>query len=163
MIKLEEVFADFQMIGHRVLESTFRCPSKYENDSDLSFEFDFEILKTEEQEDRYFGLVGFQIVVKVSCEDAFEEIVDCLLEAAFIGNPPAMTFENFSDMLSINGVATISQMARAYILNLTTMSGLKMPILVPMINVIELKAKKDEALLNQQKSKSKGKKNKPST
>jgi len=158
MIKLEEVFADFQMIGHRVLESTYRCPSNYETDINLSFEFDFEILKTEAQEEQYFGLVVFQIEVKVSCEDECEEIVDCVLEGTFIGNPAAMTYENFIDMLSINGVATISQMARAHILNLTTMSGLKMPILVPMINVIELKTKKDKELLTQKKSKSKGKK-----
>lgn len=150
MIKLEEVFADFQMIGHRVIESRYHCPVNYEDENyDLSIEFDYEIVESVEKEDQYFGVVVFQVSVKVSHEDQFEDMVDCVIDAGFMGNPAVMSFENFTDMLSINGVATLSQMARAHILNVTTMSGLKNPILIPMININELKAKKDEAILKQ--------------
>ena len=88
MIKLEEVFADFQMMGHRVIESTYRCPMNLQNDTnDLFIEFDYEIIESEVKDDQYFGVVVFQISIKVSNEDQLENLVDCVLDAGFIGNP----------------------------------------------------------------------------
>lgn len=45
-------------------------------------------------------------------------------------------------MLELNGVVTLSQLARAYVLSVTSLSGINPPVKLPMINVLALRDKK---------------------
>jgi hypothetical protein len=47
-------------------------------------------------------------------------------------------------MLELNGVATLSQLCRAYILSISALSGISPTIKLPMINVLSLRKKKNK-------------------
>ena len=64
------------------------------------------------------------------------------MRGLFIGNPQKLSEENFNDMLELNGVVTLSQLARAYVMSVTALSGINPPVKLPMINVISLREKK---------------------
>lgn len=64
------------------------------------------------------------------------------MDGLFLGNPKRLSKENFMDMLELNGVVTLSQLARAYVLSVTSLSGINPPVKLPMINVVALREKK---------------------
>lgn len=64
------------------------------------------------------------------------------MDGLFLGNPKRLYKENFMDMLELNGVVTLSQLARAYVLSVTSLSGINPPVKLPMINVVALREKK---------------------
>ena len=50
--------------------------------------------------------------------------------------------EHFRQMLELNGVVTLSQISRSFILSVTSQSGINPPVRIPMVNVLALKEKK---------------------
>ena len=46
------------------------------------------------------------------------------MEGIFVGNPQKLNIEQFKEMLELNGVATLSQLCRAYILSISALSGI---------------------------------------
>jgi hypothetical protein len=66
------------------------------------------------------------------------------MEGIFVGNPQKLNIEQFKEMLELNGVATLSQLCRAYILSISALSGISPAIKLPMINVLSLRKKKNK-------------------
>ena len=70
--------------------------------------------------------------------------VDLKMEGLFLGNPEKLTIDNFKDMVELNGVATLSQLSRSYIMSVSALSGITPVIKVPMINIFSLREKKNK-------------------
>lgn len=138
MLKIDDAFADFQYISHRILNANFTYPNKESTEEDIDIYVDYEIAHKVEEEDHYLGVVIFKVNLKL---EEFE-FLDLIIEGTFIGNKKAFKFETFEEMLKVNAVASLSHIARLQIMNLTTNVGLKQPIIIPMINIIKLNKQK---------------------
>lgn len=153
MINSKEVLADFQFVANRI--SQFSLETKgIENKgskAQVSFNFDYNILQLEEQEERYIGCIEFVSFIKAKVKNSILFKVDLKMEGVFIGNPQKLTLEQFKEMAELNGVATLSQLSRAYILSVSALSGINPAIKLPMINVFSLREKKNKTS-EQQKS-----------
>lgn len=64
--------------------------------------------------------------------------LDLLICGKFTCNTSEKSYEEFTEMLSINGTSTLIQLSRAYITSMTALSGFDKPINIPMINVYDL-------------------------
>lgn len=144
MINSREILADFQFAGNRV--SSFSIETKDIETkgakTNVSFDFDYNTKGFEESEDRYIGELEFLVSVKAKIKNAILFKIDLKMDGLFLGNPRKLSKENFIDMLELNGVVTLSQLARAYVLSVTSLSGINPPVKLPMINVVALRDKK---------------------
>ena len=144
MIKLEDIFADFQIVDHQVLLSHFVYPKiKLESEKDVNYEFDYKIISSEELENTHVGFLLFQVNINYVVNSEKNDLIDCVMRGKFVGNPNVFNLEEFTEMLSLNGVATLSQLMRSNIQNLCLLANLNIEIKVPMINVVELKRIKE--------------------
>lgn len=145
MIKFTEAFADFQYVGHRLLSFEYSYPKTKDTDHQYDYLIDFNTVHYEDGEDRHFGVIRLAIKVNEMVEDdEISTTVNMEIEGAFVGNPHLLTEEQFRNMLEINGVATLSHIARTQIMNVTSMSGANERIVLPMINILEVKEMKDK-------------------
>lgn len=144
MINSKEILADFQFAGNRV--SSFSIETKDIETkgakANVSFDFDYNTKAFEETEEKYIGELEFIVSVKAKVKNAILFKIDLKMDGLFLGNPKRLSKENFMDMLELNGVVTISQLARAYVLSVTSLSGINPPVKLPMINVVALRDKK---------------------
>lgn len=144
MINSKEILADFQFAGNRV--SSFSVETKDIETkgakANVSFEFDYNTKAFEESEDRYIGELEFVVSAKAKVKSSILFKIDLNMDGLFMGNPKKLSKENFMDMLELNGVVTLSQLARAYVLSVTSLSGINPPVKLPMINVAALREKK---------------------
>lgn len=151
MIDSKEVLADFQFVASRI--SHFSLETKDIETkgakAEVSIEFDYDILKLEEQEEKHIGIVEFTVSIKARVKKSILFKINLKMEGLFIGNPKKLTLENFREMAELNGVATLSQLCRAYILSVSALSGITPPIKFPMINIYSLKNKKAAKALKQ--------------
>ncbi|WP_027308643.1 protein-export chaperone SecB [Caloramator sp. ALD01] len=146
MIKSNDILADFQFLGNRVSNfsiETKQIVSKNEK-INISYEFDYNILNIEEDDKKYFGLLEFIVVVKSKVKNSILFKINLTIEGAFIGNKEKIKKEDFERMLKINGVTTLSQLSRSYILSVTALSGINPPVKLPMINIFQLIYKKEQ-------------------
>ena len=74
--------------------------------------------------------------------------IDLTMEGAFIGNIQKLKKEDFANMLELNGLTTLSQLSRAYILSVTALSGITPPVKLPMINIFKLRQQKKKKEVN---------------
>ena len=144
MINSKEILADFQFAGNRV--SSFTIDTKDLKTkgaiANFSFDFDYNTKMINEDENRYIGELEFIVSVKAKVKNSILYKIDLKMEGLFLGNPIKLSKENFINMLELNGVVTLSQLARAYILSVTSLSGINPPVKLPMISVIALREKK---------------------
>lgn len=144
MINSKEILADFQFAGNRV--SSFLIETKDIGakgvKANVTFDFDYNTKNFEESDERYIGDLEFVVSVKAKIKNAILFKIDLKMDGLFIGNPKKISKENFIDMLELNGVVTLSQLARAYVLSVTSLSGINPPVKLPMINVVALRDKK---------------------
>lgn len=110
----------------------------------VSYEFDYNIIKIEELEERYIGHLEFMTYIKAKVKNSILFKVDLKMEGVFMGNPKKLTIDNFRDMIELNGVATLSQLCRSYILSVSALSGITPAIKIPMINIFSLREKKNK-------------------
>jgi len=151
MINSKEVLADFQFIANRIAKFSIETKD-IENKgkkAQFTFDFDYNILQLEEEEDRYIGCIEFVSSVRAKIKKSNLFKLDLSMEGIFVGNHKNITIDKFKEMLELNGVATLSQICRAYILSVSSLSGINPAIKLPMINVISLREKK---INNQQKT-----------
>lgn len=146
MINSNEVLADFQFIANRI--SQFSLETKdVENKAgkaQVSFNFDYNILQLEKQGERYIGCIEFASFIKAKVRNSILFKVDLKMEGIFVGDPNKLTVEQFKEMAELNGIATLSQLCRAYILSISALSGINPAIKLPMINVFSLREKKNK-------------------
>lgn len=144
MINGKEVLADFQFIGNRV--SSFLLDTKLVETKGQKvspeFQFDYNILQCVAENEKYIGVVEFitHAKAKVGRNTLFK--IDLTMEGAFVGNPNFFTIEHFKEMLEKNGIVTLSQISRSFLLSVTSQSGINPPVRMPMINVMALNEKK---------------------
>ncbi len=144
MIGSKEILSDFQFAGNRV--SSFSIETKdietKRAKTNISFDFDYDTKAFEESEERNIGELEFVVSVRAKIKNAILFKIDLKMEGLFMGNAGKLSKEGFMDMLELNGVVTLSQLARAYILSVTSLSGINPPVRLPMINVVALRDKK---------------------
>ena len=146
MINSKEILADFQFVANRISQfslDTKDIESKGAK-AQVSVDFDYDILQLEEEEERYFSIIEFTVQVKAKVKNAVIFRINLKIQGIFIGNPQKLTLERFKEMLELNGVSTLSQLCRAYILSVSALSGINPPIKLPMINVLSLRNKKEK-------------------
>ncbi|WP_223814627.1 hypothetical protein [Thermoanaerobacterium thermosaccharolyticum] len=68
--------------------------------------------------------------------------INLTMEGVFVGNTQKLKQEDFLDMLELNGLTTLSQLSRAYILTVTSLSGINPPVKLPMVNIFKLMQQK---------------------
>lgn len=144
MIDGKEVMADFQFIGNRVNSFTLDTKLVDTKSQKVSTDFqcDYNILQCETENNRQFGIVEFIIhgKAKVGRNTLFK--IELVMEGAFVGNPKVLAIERFKEMLEQNGLVTLSQISRSFLLSVTSQSGINPPVRLPMINVLALNEKK---------------------
>jgi preprotein translocase subunit SecB len=138
------VLADFQFIGNRV--SLFNLETKMldgkSQKATTDFQYDYQINECDEFEGEFFGVIDFIIhcKAKVGRKNLFK--IDLTMEGAFAGNSKVLTKEHFQKMLEQNGLVTLSQISRSFLLSVTSQSGINPPVRLSMINIIALNEKK---------------------
>lgn len=146
MINSKNIIADLQFIASKV--SKFSLDTK-EIDvkpakANVSFDYDYNIIKIEELNDKYVGLIEFTVQVKAKVKNAVLFKINLIMEGAFAQNRNTLSMEDFKDMLKVNGITMLSQLSRAYIISVSSLSGINPPVKLPMINVYSLIKKKEE-------------------
>jgi preprotein translocase subunit SecB len=98
----------------------------------------------DKQNSNYSGCLEFIVVIKAKIKNSILFKIYSNMEGVFIGNKEKIDFEAFQKMLEINGLTTLSQLSRAYIISATALSGINPPVKMPMINVLSLIKRKKE-------------------
>lgn len=146
MINSKEILADFQFAANRISKfslETYDTVNKGVK-AQVSIEFDYNILNLEEQEDKYLCVIEVTVLIKARVKNFTLYRINLKMEGIFIGNPNKLSIENFREMSELNGVATLFQLCRAYIVSVSALSGINPPIRFPMINIYSLKEKKEK-------------------
>jgi preprotein translocase subunit SecB len=144
MIKGNTIAADFQFIGNRV--SHFNLETNILNTNDQKvipeFQYDYNVITIDESKESHFGIIELLIrgKAKVGKSNLFK--FDLTMEGAFLGGINSLSKDKFSEMLELNGLVTLSQISRSFLLSVTSQSGINPPVRLPMINVVSLIEKK---------------------
>lgn len=141
MIDANKIIANFQMIASRVVKFELETKEVDEGNEKVNVknEFDYDIINIEEFNDAYFGVIQFKttFIAKKGKSVLFKILI--VYEGKFIGNKNHLKFDDFKNMLELNGVVVLSQLTRSYILSATALAGINPPVRIPMINVHMLK------------------------
>jgi preprotein translocase subunit SecB len=144
MINVNKVLADFQFVGNRVSEFKIETRDIRTNEFKVhvTFDFDYNIKGVEELEDKYIGYIEFITVIKANVKNSILFKINLTMEGIFAGNTQKLKQDDFLGMLELNGLTTLSQLSRAYILTVTSLSGINPPVKLPMINIFKLMQQK---------------------
>ena len=141
-MKDKDVIADFQFLGHRVSKLVLDTKLVEEKGpSNVSFDFDYEVMELVEEDNRFLGIIQLIVQVKAKIKNKVLFKIDLKMEGAF-GNAEKLGHQKFTDMLEMNGLITLLHISRAYLLSVTAQSGINPPVKLPMVNVIKLREKK---------------------
>ncbi|NLC69671.1 MAG: preprotein translocase subunit SecB [Clostridiaceae bacterium] len=148
MINGKAVKADFQFIGNRVrdLEIHTKMIDTIGKKVSTSFEFDYNIIELCEEKGHLFGVIEFLVKGKAKAGKSLLFSISLAMEGAFVGNPELLSIDKFKDMLELNGVITLSQISRSFLISVTSQSGINPPVRLPMINVFALREQKRNLL-----------------
>jgi preprotein translocase subunit SecB len=142
-MKDKDVIADFQFLGHRVSKLVLDTKLVEEKGpSNVSFDFDYEVMELVEEDNRFLGIIQLIVQVKAKIKNKVLFKIDLKMEGAFAGNAEKLGHQKFTDMLEMNGLITLLHISRAYLLSVTAQSGINPPVKLPMVNVIKLREKK---------------------
>jgi preprotein translocase subunit SecB len=142
-MKDKDVIADFQILGHRVSKLVLDTKLVEEKGpSNVSFDFDYEVMELVEEDNRFLGIIQLIVQVKAKIKNKVLFKIDLKMEGAFAGNAEKLGHQKFTDMLEMNGLITLLHISRAYLLSVTAQSGINPPVKLPMVNVIKLREKK---------------------
>lgn len=147
MISSKEIASNLQFVASRV--SNFNLEVKDINiikgsHANLNFDFDYNILNTEEINEYYKGLIEFIVSVKAKVKNTVLFKLNLNMEGIFIGNKETLNMDEFTKMLKLNGLTTLSQLSRAYLISVTSLSGINPPIKLPLINIFSLINEKEK-------------------
>ncbi|MBP2072844.1 preprotein translocase subunit SecB [Thermoanaerobacterium butyriciformans] len=144
MINANRVLADFQFVANRVSEFKIETRDIGTNEAKVhvTYDFDYNIKEIDEFEDKYTGYIEFITVIKAKIKNTILFKINLNMEGAFIGNAQKLKKDDFLSMLELNGLTTLSQLSRAYILTVTSLSGINPPVKLPMVNIFKLMQQK---------------------
>ncbi len=153
MIKGNTIAADFQFLGNRV--SQFSLETNILNTGDQKvipeFQYDYNVIKFDESNEAHFGIIELLIRGKARVGKSNLFKFELTMEGAFLGKMDSLSKGKFSDMLELNGLVTLSQISRSFLLSVTSQSGINPPVRLPMINVVSLIEKKKSEHNNKEK------------
>jgi len=142
-MKDKDIMADFQFLGHRVSKLVLDTRLVEEKGpSNVSFDFDYEVMDLLEEDNRFLGIIQLIVQVKAKIKNKVLFKIDLKMEGAFAGNAEKLGHQRFTDMLEMNGLITLLHISRAYLLSVTAQSGINPPVKLPMVNVLKLREKK---------------------
>jgi len=142
-MKDKDIMADFQFLGHRVSKLVLDTKLVEEKGpSNVSFDFDYEVMDLLEEDNRFLGIIQLIVQVKAKIKNKVLFKIDLKMEGAFAGNAEKLGHQRFTDMLEMNGLITLLHISRAYLLSVTAQSGINPPVKLPMVNVLKLREKK---------------------
>lgn len=145
MIASKDILADFQLVENKITHFKLEGKGNYASlNSDLEYDFDYNIVNIEENDEGFLGLIEFIVLAKAKEKNTMLFKISLKMEGTFLGNKNFIDYEEFQKMLQLNGVASLSQLSRAYILSVSALSGINPPIKLPMFNVFSLYEKKHE-------------------
>ena len=144
----EKVLADFQFAGNRICKYSIETKNidTNGNSTKTDYNIDYNILDITQDDDKIIGIIEFTVDIKAKVNNSLLFKIALKIEGIFLGNPNKLDKEKFTSMLELNGTATLSQIARSYILANTALSGLNPPIKLPMINIHSLKKLKNKEI-----------------
>lgn len=139
------VLADFQFLDNKVVKFHIEnnSPNTRNKTVKINYDMDYEIISCEELEDTHLGIVD--LIVDLEGQIHENEIfkIHLRMKGKFVGSKNKLTLSKFREMLEINGTATLSQIARAYLISVSTLSGM-VSINLPMVNIYAMKKYKEE-------------------
>jgi preprotein translocase subunit SecB len=135
-----KILADFQLVKNRVSKFSIDTNAimNKEEKAIVNYDIDYNILRNVYEDGKYTGLLEFIVRVNAKIMDDSLFNIIMIMEGVFIGNPNKLSEEQFKNMLELNGVATLSQLSRAYIISMSSISGLNPPVKLPMLNIHDL-------------------------
>jgi len=140
----KKIIADFQFLNNKVLEFFMQnnLLSIKNKPIKIDFDADYEVINCEEADQRYNGTIDFivDLIGNVEEEEVFK--IHLKMRGNFVGSKDNLSIDRFKQMLEINGIATLSQISRAYITSVTSLSGI-LTINLPMINIYAMKKYKE--------------------
>lgn len=108
---------------------TFKCSSPDVNESD----------------EEYYGKIAFCVVAVIKSDNAKLMNVTLDMEGSFRtkkddqARTMGIDLNKFLTMIDMNGLVALSQIARATLLSITSLSGIQPGLMMPMLNINELK------------------------
>lgn len=142
-MKGKDISSDFIFFGNRV--KTFNLVTghvKKDQQAALSFDFDYNVNDIQRSEEKVFGIIEFIVKAKATVKRKILFKVELVMEGAFACESEQLSNERFLELLEINGLITLSQISRSYIISVTSQSGINPPVKMPMINVMKLREMK---------------------
>ena len=140
------VISEFKFIGNRVSKFnliTHQIKTRGQP-VEVSFDFDYDLQEIRQDEGKVLGVIDFVVKVKAIVKKKVLFKIELVMEGAFGSEPQKLPNDTFLEMLEINGLITLAQISRAYILSVTSQSGINPPIRMPMINVMKLREMKHQ-------------------
>lgn len=135
------IISPFQMISNKVKEFKliqFEINDEYEQinvNLRANFnEYDFQ------EDNKYSAKLDLTILIQ-GITDLEQKVfeIQLIMQGTFSGEINSIGKEQFTDMLSLNGVSTLMQLSRAYVTSVAAaLSGFPMTLNFPMINIFEL-------------------------
>ncbi len=148
-MKTDKIMADFQFLDNKVIE--FYIQNNLLNTKDktikIDCDMDYKIISCNEVEDAYLGVTNFIVDLNGKIEDNEAFKIHLIMAGKFVGSKSKLSISNFEEMLEINGAATLSQISRAYLTSVTSLSGM-FTINLPMVNIYAMKKYKEKNLDN---------------
>jgi len=142
-MKSTDVLADFQFLGNRVSKLVLDTRLIEEKGRvDVTYDFDYKVNEVEHRENNFLATLGFIVHVKAKIRNRILFKIELEMEGLFAGDAQKISQEKFSEMLEMNGLITLLHISRAYLLSITSQSGIQPPVKIPMINVLKLREKK---------------------
>ncbi|MCK9267817.1 MAG: preprotein translocase subunit SecB [Alkaliphilus sp.] len=145
-MKTEKIMAAFQFVNNKVVEFLIqnKLLSKKGETVKIDAGIDYEIIDCNKIKDGYLGVVDFIVDLRGKTEEDELFNIHLKMRGNFVGSGDKLTIDKFREMLEVNGTATLSQISRAYIISVTSLSGMH-PVNLPMINIYEMKKHKDKS------------------
>ena len=144
-MKGKDVLSKFIFIGNKV--NTWKLETRHVDKkglkADLSFDFDYNVKDVQQNEKKLFGIIEFIVIARAKVKRKILFKIELVMEGAFGIESSLLTEDKFLEMLEVNGLITLSQISRAYILSVTSQAGIP-PVRVPMINILKLQEMKKQ-------------------
>ncbi|ABP66250.1 hypothetical protein Csac_0627 [Caldicellulosiruptor saccharolyticus DSM 8903] len=152
MIDIDMIKADFQIISSRVVKFELETRDWNEEKENISVSnnYDYEIIKLEENEQLYYGVLHFKSYFTAKVKNKLLFKVNIIYEGAFIGKKEKLGMQDFKNMLELNGIVTLAHLTRAYVISCTALAGFNPPVRLPLINIHKLKEMKEQTMTQKQ-------------
>ncbi len=142
-MNVKSVLADFQFLGNRVSKLVLDTRLIEEKGrAEVTTDFDYKVDEVEMKENKFLASLSLIIQVKAKIKNRILFRVELEMEGLFAGDAEKITQEKFMNMLEMNGLVVLLHISRAYLLSVTSQSGIQPPVKIPMINVLKLREKK---------------------